>query len=92
MFGEGLAVIPKKGISAIPDQLKTRLNKTQIKFNTSIKEVKDKQLICDDGSALDTHLTIVATDPKNLIANLNDQPTEWKSCYNLYFQGARTCY
>jgi protoporphyrinogen oxidase len=86
MFGDGLAVIPKNGMQAIPDQLKNNLKNTSFKFNTPVKEVKDKHLILEDGTTLDSHITIIATDASALISNLKNQETHWKSCDTLYFE------
>jgi protoporphyrinogen oxidase len=86
MFGDGLAVIPKNGMQAIPDQLKNNLKNTSFKFNTPLKEVKDKHLILEDGTTLDSHITIIATDASALISNLKNQETHWKSCDTLYFE------
>jgi protoporphyrinogen oxidase len=86
MFGDGLAVIPKNGMQAIPDQLKNNLKNTSFKFNTPVKEVKDNHLILEDGTTLDSHITIIATDASTLISNLKNQETFWKSCDTLYFE------
>ena len=86
MFGDGLAVIPKNGMQAIPNQLKNNLKNTSFKFDTPVKEVKDKHLILEDGSTLESHITIIATDASALISNLKNQETHWKSCDTLYFE------
>jgi protoporphyrinogen oxidase len=86
MFGDGLAVIPKNGIQAIPNQLKNKLKNTKFKFNSLVKEVNDKSILLKDGTTLDSHITIIATDASSLISNLKNQETEWKSCDTLYFE------
>ena len=86
MFGDGLAVIPKNGMQAIPNQLKDNLKKTTFKFNSLVKEVKDKHIILEDGNTLQSHITIIARDASPLISNLKNQETQWKSCDTLYFQ------
>jgi len=86
MFGDGLAVIPKNGMQAIPNQLKNNLKKTTFKFNSLVKEVKDKHIILEDGHTLHSHITIIATDASPLISNLKNQETQWKSCDTLYFE------
>lgn len=86
MFGDGLAVLPKNGIQEIPNQLKEKLKNTTFKFNTRVKEVKDNQIILEDNTTLQSHITIIATDASPLIANLKNQETEWKSCDTLYFE------
>jgi protoporphyrinogen oxidase len=86
MFGDGLAVIPKNGMQAIPDQLKSNLKNTYFKFNSPVKEVKDKHVILEDDTILESHITIIATDASALISNLKNQETDWKSCDTLYFE------
>ncbi|WP_026752807.1 FAD-dependent oxidoreductase [Sediminibacter sp. Hel_I_10] len=84
MFGEGLAVMPKAGIKAIPEQLQSQLKHTKFLFNTKVSEVKDDHILLENQEKLDTHFTIIATEATSLISNLNTE-THWKSCDNLYF-------
>lgn len=86
MFGEGLAVLPKAGIGAIPNQLKTRLTNTEFVFNTEVKSVKDSSIVLSDGKEIATHFTIITSGASELLPNLRNQSVEWKSCYNLYFE------
>jgi protoporphyrinogen oxidase len=86
MFGDGLAVIPKEGMQAIPNQLKSNLKNTHFKFNSPVKEVKDRRIILEDESILESNMTIIATDASALISNLKNQGTDWKSCDTLYFE------
>ena len=86
MFGDGLAVLPKNGIQAIPNQLKSNLNATEFLFNSPVKDVKDKSILLENGEILESHITIIATDPSSLISNLKNQGTNWKSCDTLYFE------
>ncbi len=85
MFAEGLAVVPKKGMEAIPQQLAGQLSKTKIKLNTRVKAVTDKTITLNDGSAITSEYTIIATEASNLIPNLKNQSVDWKSCDTLYF-------
>jgi protoporphyrinogen oxidase len=86
MFGEGMAVLPKSGIGAIPTQLKSQLKTTQFLFNTEVKSVSDKSISLSDGKTLDAHFTIITSGASKLITNLNNQDVIWKSCFNLYFE------
>ncbi|MBO3116948.1 FAD-dependent oxidoreductase [Winogradskyella sp. DF17] len=86
MFGDGLAVLPKSGIGAIADQLKSKLQHTEIRYNTRVKRVEDRFILLDNDKKLDTHFTIIATPAEDLVSNLSNQNTDWKSCYNLYFE------
>ena len=88
MFGEGLAVIPKAGIGAIPKQLLDKLTQTQVIYDTSVKKVMDGQIILTDGTQLNSDFTIIAAEAANLVSNLKLQDIEWRSCDNLYFEVA----
>ncbi|WP_299122965.1 FAD-dependent oxidoreductase [uncultured Winogradskyella sp.] len=86
MFGEGLAVLPKNGIAAISSQLKNQLTQTGFLFNRKVSLVNDDYIEFENGERLQTHFTIIATDPSAFVPNLKDQKQTWKSCYNLYFE------
>lgn len=86
MFGDGLAVLPKNGIQEISNQLKSNLKNTTFKFNSPVKEVKDKEIILQNDAVLKSNITIIATEASNLISNLKNQETAWKSCESLYFE------
>jgi phytoene dehydrogenase-like protein len=86
MFGEGLAVLPKSGIGAISEQLKSQLKHTEIKFNTKVKAVGDNYILTENDEKIPTHFTIIATEAAQLVSNLNNQHQKWKSCDNLYFE------
>lgn len=86
MFGDGLAVLPKDGIAAISDHLKSQLKNTQFQFNAKVKSVSDKYIELDNGDKLPTHFTIISSAAEQLIPNLKNQDQVWKSCYNLYFE------
>jgi protoporphyrinogen oxidase len=86
MFGDGLAVLPRNGIQEIPNQLKSNLKNTTFKFNSPVKEVKDKEVILQNDTILKSNFTIIATEASNLISNLKNQETAWKSCESLYFE------
>ena len=86
MFGQARAAIPKQGMVAIPNQLKQKLSKTTFLFETKVSSVKNKKIILADGTELLSDFTIIATESNNLVEELEKQPTEWRSCYNLYFE------
>ena len=86
MFGDGLAVLPKAGIKEIPNQLKNNLKNTKFQFNSPVKEVKDNLIILQNDEKIESHITIVAAEASQLISNLKNQETEWKSCDTFYFE------
>jgi protoporphyrinogen oxidase len=86
MFGDGLAVLPKNGIQAIPNQLKDNLKNTEIIFDSPVKEVKSKTIFLENNIEIESHFTIIAAEASNLVSNLKNQETQWKSCDTLYFK------
>ena len=86
MFGEGHATIPKSGIEAIPKQLLSNLKTTKFNYNTKVESLKDGKIILENGTQLESHYTIVASEASGLISNLKNQSIEWKSCTTLYFE------
>ena len=89
MFGKGLALLPKGGIEEISKQLKNKLKKTKILFNTLASNIKNKEITLSDGKKIKTDFTIIATEPTNLVEGLKNQKVDWKSCQNLYFTCSR---
>mgnify|MGYP003134021167 CR=1 FL=1 len=86
MFSEGYASLPKAGIEAIPKQLLQNLRNTTFKYNTKVASIKDGEITLSDNTKLESHFTIVAAEASNLISNLKNQSTQWKSCHTLYFE------
>ncbi|CAM4108066.1 NAD(P)/FAD-dependent oxidoreductase [Flavobacterium antarcticum] len=86
MFGEGVAALPRAGIEAIPKQLKSNLSTTEFLFNTKVEKVEGDQLILENGTALHSDYTIIATEASQLVKNLQNQEVQWKSCDTLYFE------
>ncbi|HEA29539.1 MAG TPA: FAD-dependent oxidoreductase [Leeuwenhoekiella sp.] len=89
LFGEGSAMLPKNGIAAIPEQLKNKLKQTTFKFNTTVEKVEEEAIYLSDGSKVYSKNTIIATTANNLVSNLRNQGTQWKSCINFYFETAQ---
>jgi len=88
MFTEGNAAIPERGISAIAEQLKSKLKNTEFRFNTEVHKIDD-QIHLADGSILQPDQIIVATQPENLMTSLGPAPT-YQSVTNMYFSSTET--
>lgn len=86
MFGEGHAALPKAGIEAIPQQLLEKLIHTNIRYNTIVSSIHDKEIIVSNGEKITTDIIIIATDPTYLIKDFKMIPVIWKSCDTLYFE------
>ncbi|MEM6830043.1 MAG: FAD-dependent oxidoreductase, partial [Bacteroidota bacterium] len=84
MFGEGLAVIPKDGMQAIPNQLASQLKQTTIKFRHQVKNIQQQEITLDTDEKLTADFVIVTSGPEQLIPNYSST-LAWKSCDNLYF-------
>ncbi len=88
MFGSGNAVLPKAGIEAIPKQLVSKLAKTNFVFNSCVSSAIDGKLVFSNGKEELVDYTIIATEASQLVSNLRNQETIWKSCDTLYFKTA----
>ena len=86
MFGTGFASLPKSGIEAIPKQLKASLKNTTFLFNAKVEQVETRKIVLASGKEIENHFAIIATDPRQMISNLKNQNTPWKSCDTLYFE------
>jgi len=86
MFGEGHAALPKAGIEAIPQQLLEKLIHTNIRYNTIVSSIHDKEIIVSNNEKITTDIIIIATDPTYLIKDFQKNPVIWKSCDILYFE------
>jgi protoporphyrinogen oxidase len=84
MFGGGLAVIPKDGIQAIPNQLKSQLTSTVFRFKTKVKTVEEGRIVLEDDSVIASDIIIIATDASKIVDL--EKPIAWKACDTLYFE------
>lgn len=84
MFAEGYAAIPAKGMQAIPDQLLSRLNKTEVRYNTRVEQVKDGQVHTSSGDFPFDGL-IITSAPGEILSDYKSPAIEFKSTVNLYF-------
>ncbi|NER11293.1 Flavin containing amine oxidoreductase [Muriicola jejuensis] len=86
MFGQGNAVIPKGGMSALPEQLLQKLQKTVIHYNTPVKKIEEGKITLKDGKEIVTDLVLIATDDQSLIPSARQVPVRWHGCDTLYFE------
>lgn len=84
MFATGSAVIPKKGMGAIPQQLRGKLTKTEFIFDTKVKSVSGTEVHLENGDQLSTDFTIVAANPEHILLNYVSS-LSWRTCDTLYF-------
>ena len=86
MFGAGHATVPKAGMEAIPKQLLSQLKTTSFYYNTKVSAVKDGEISLENGRVLESDFTILTSSATELVSNLKNQSTAWKSCVTLYFE------
>ena len=84
MFSEGYAAIPEKGMQAIPDQLYSRLQNTEIHFNTRVEGVADSVINTSKGN-FDFDAVIIATDPSKILTEYKSPAKDFQSTVNLYY-------
>jgi len=85
MFGEGQAAIPEKGMQQIPEQLKSQLSQTEIHFNKSVKKVGWGEVTLADDTTMQADAFIIATNPAQILPQLQDQLNGFQTVTNLYF-------
>ena len=85
MFGSGLAVLPKAGIGAIPEQLHHKLQHSKIVFNSAVESCTDEKITFSNGKIVFSDYTIIATDASPLVPNLRKQQLDWHTSDTLYF-------
>lgn len=85
MFASGLAVLPKGGIGAIPNQLRKQLKETKFVFNTSVEKCMDDTITFSNDTTVFADYTIIATEASALIPNLRKQQLDWHTSDTLYF-------
>ena len=85
MFSLGNAAVPEKGMGEIPHQLMRQLSKTQIFYNSPVKEVRGAMIHMENGDVISADRVIIATQPDKVMPQLQGQFAKAKSVINLYF-------
>ena len=85
MFGEGHAAIPSGGMQKIPEQLLEQLDQTDVQFGKKVKSVGLRELTLTNGETIQADAFIIATNPANMLPQLQDQVNGHQEVVNLYF-------
>lgn len=85
MFAEGHAAIPALGMQVIPEQLKSRLEKTEIRFNQKVKSLQGTKLELESGEIIQAGSVIVACRPDLIIPQLKGQTKPYRKVVNIYY-------
>ena len=85
MFGEGHAAIPSGGMQKIPEQLLEQLDQTDVQFGKKVKSVGLRELTLTNGEIIQADAFIIATNPANMLPQLQDQVNGHQEVVNLYF-------
>ena len=85
MFAEGKALIPANGMGEISNSLANSLKHTKIHLNTAVEKVTNSKIFLEDGTEVESHFTIIASEASPLVSNLRNQIMDWKSCRCFYF-------
>lgn len=90
MFGDGYATIPKLGIGAISNQLKSKLHQTEFIFNSEVKKITNDFIVMRNGEKISHEGLILASNSASIVSSVKDQDKEWKSCICIYFEVDQT--
>jgi len=85
MFALGHAAIPENGMGEIPAMIRRQLSKTQIYFNTPVKQVEGKSIHLENGDILEADRIVIATQPDRVMKQLQGQFSSPQQVINLYF-------
>ncbi|MFD2201303.1 NAD(P)/FAD-dependent oxidoreductase [Shivajiella indica] len=85
MFAMGHAAIPENGMQQIAEQLKNKLTKSQIIFNSPVKKIEGTTLYLSSGGEIQADRIIVATKPDKLIPQLSGQFKAGRKVINIYY-------
>lgn len=85
MFASGYAAIPEKGMGEIPAMIRRQLSKTQIYFNTPVKQVEGKSIHLQNGDILEADRIVIAVQPDGVMKQLQGQFSSPQQVINLYF-------
>lgn len=85
MFALGNAAVPEKGMGQIPAMIRRQLSKTQIYFNSPVKEIEGKTIHLENGDSLEADRIIIAVQPDKVIKQLQGQFAPAHPVINLYF-------
>ncbi|MEM9051034.1 MAG: NAD(P)/FAD-dependent oxidoreductase [Bacteroidota bacterium] len=87
-FSNGSACIPAKGMNQLAQNLKNKLEKTEIRLETPVKSVnQDPAIELKDGTPISCSKVILACNPYSLIKQL-EHHQKWKSTTTMYFSGS----
>lgn len=90
MFALGNAAIPAKGMGEIPKMLRMQLSKTQIYFNSPVKQIEGKSIHLENGDIIEADRIIIATLPDHVMPQLQGQFPPAQKVINLYFSLQRS--
>lgn len=88
MFAQGEALLPKKGIAAIAEQLKGQLQRTEFRFNSKVKSILGQAVQLEDGTEFQAKQIIIAGDPSAIMPQYQSD-VSWNSTLQLYFSGPK---
>jgi len=88
MFAQGEATLPQDGIESIAKQLKSKLQETQFRLNTKVKEVRSGEVELSDGEIIEAKQIIIAADPVKMYPQLV-QDLAWNDTQQYYFSAKK---
>ena len=85
MFALGHAAVPERGMGEIPAMIRRQLSKTQVYFNSPVKQVEGKSIHLENGDIIEADRIVIATQPDRVMKQLQGQFSSPQQVTNLYF-------
>ncbi len=87
-FALGGAGLPANGMQALPEQLASRLHKTELRLKSGVESVSQEGVLgLKSGENIVAKKVIIACDPKRILPQM-DQQMEYRSTITIYFAGS----
>lgn len=85
MFAVGHAAIPENGMEEIPKMLRKQLSRTQLYFQSAVKQIQGNSIHLENGEVVIADRIIVAVQPDRVMKQLQGQFAAPRKVINLYF-------
>ena len=88
-FAVGNTALPASGMSAIPDQLASRLPRETIRCNAHVSAINDRCVFLESGEHIPSRAVVIAADATESARLLGDEKPEVHGTTCLYFSAER---
>lgn len=90
-FAKGSAVLPARGMQAIPEQMASKLPAECLRLDAPVEAVTADSIQLASGERIECRATVIATDSEAAQRLLGESaPTEWLGTTTLFYEAAKS--